>query len=287
MSAHPREADPLPQEAHQPKTRVPRGATDCHFHIFGPADRYPLSPNRMYDPADASVERYQRMAATLGIERVVVVHPSPYGSDNRCTVDAIAAFGKDRARGIAVVEPDVSVRDLEHLYQSGIRGLRINLITGRTPIDALPVLASRVADIGMHMQLWLKGERLTEIAAVLPNIDVPVVLDHMGQVPAALGTDHPQFRTLLSLLETGKVWVKLTGYRISSGPPYADLARPVEKILELATDRCVWGSDWPHPFLEGKAMPNDGDLLDLLASWCDAELLKRILVDNPARLYGF
>ena len=287
MSAHPREADPLPQEAHQPKTRVPKGATDCHFHIFGPADRYPLSQHRMYDPADASVERYRRMAATLGIERVVIVQPSAYGSDNRCTVDAITAFGKDRARGIAVVEPDVSVKDLEHLYQAGIRGLRINLITGRTPIDALPVLAARVAGIGMHMQLWLKGERLSEIAAVLPNIDVPVVLDHMGQVPAALGTDHPQFRTLLSLLETGKVWVKLTGYRISSGPPYADLARPVEKILAMAADRCVWGSDWPHPFLEGKAMPNDGDLLDLLASWCDAELLKRILVDNPARLYGF
>ncbi len=287
MSAQHLEADLVPQEAHAPKAHVPPGATDCHFHIFGPVDRYPLSPHRMYDPADASMERYLRMAKAVGIERVVVVNGSPYGTDNRCTVDSIAAFGLHRARGIAVVDPDVTEAELERLYRGGIRGLRLNLITGRTPIEALPVLAARVAGLGMHIQLWLKGDRLAQIADVLPSIGVPVVLDHMGQVPAALGMDHPQFRTLLGLLESGKVWMKLVGYRVSGGPPYADLAAPVEKFLSIAADRCVWGSDWPHPFMEGKPMPNDGDLMDLLASWCGESLFKQILVDNPARLYGF
>lgn len=287
MSSHYRETDALPLEAHPPKTRVPKVATDCHFHIFGPTDHYPLSEHRMYDPSDASVERYLRMAATVGIERVIVVNGSPYGSDNRCTIDSIAAFGRDRARGVAVVEPDASEQQLADLYDAGIRGLRINLITGRTPMEALPICAKRVAGIGMHMELWLKGERLSELAVVLPDINVPIVLDHMGQVSPALGTDHAQFRTLLSMLETGKVWVKLIGYRVSGGPPYSDLAKPVAKILDVASDRCVWGSDWPHPFMDGKLMPNDGDLIDLLASWCDAEQLNKILVDNPARLYGF
>jgi predicted TIM-barrel fold metal-dependent hydrolase len=287
MVAHHREIDPLPLEARRPTLKVPKGATDCHFHIFGPVDTYPLSPLRMYDPADASVERYLRMAAAVGIERVVVVNGSPYGVDNRCTLDAIAEFGRERARGIAVVDPEASEKDLEDLYARGIRGLRINLITGRTPIEALPVLAKRVSGRGMHIQLWLKGERLSEIVKVLSEIDVPVVLDHMGQVPTSLGMEHPQFQTLLRMLGTGKVWIKLIGYRISGGPPYADLAGPVSKILSIAADRCVWGSDWPHPFLEGRQMPNDGDLMDLLASWCADALLKRILVDNPARLYGF
>ncbi len=287
MISHERPIDPNPDEAHAPKMKAPPGATDCHFHIFGDPKQYPLSPHRMYEPSDAPVARYLRMANTLGIERMVVVNGSPYGSDNSCILDAIKAFGTSRSRGVAVVEPDVTTTQLRSLYEQGIRGIRINLITGRTPISALPDFVKLVKPLGMHVQLWIKGERLGEIADVLPQIDVPVVLDHMGQVPTSLGMDHANFRTLMTMLERGKVWLKLSGYRVSSGPPYSDLAKPVAKFLEVAGDRCVWGTDWPHPLLEGRAMPNDGDLLDLLASWCTSSQFKAVMVDNPARLYGF
>ncbi len=287
MTEHIRPIDPNPDEARRPKVRAPAGATDCHFHIFGDPKKYPLSPHRMYEPADASVERYLRMANTIGIERVVVVNGSPYGSDNRCIIDAIQEFGLNRARGVAVIEPDISAAALQALYIGGIRGIRINLITGRTPISALPSIVEMIKPLGMHLQLWVKSDRLEEISKTLQHIEVPVVLDHMGQVPTSYGTDHEHFRTLIGMLETGKLWVKMSGYRISSGPPYNDLLKPVSKILSVAPDRCVWGTDWPHPLLDGRAMPNDGDLLDLLASWCSPEQFKAVLVDNPARLYGF
>ncbi|WBO24687.1 amidohydrolase family protein [Sphingomonas abietis] len=245
----------------------------------------------MYDPGDASVERYMRMARTVGIERVVVVNGSPYGADNRCILDSIKAFdavlGAGQARGVAVIEPEISDEALMALRDGGICGMRINVMTGRTPISALPTIASRIAPLGMHVQLWVKGEQLAEVAQVLPDLAVPIVIDHLGQAPIPEGVQHPTFQTLLRLLEDQRVWAKLVGYRVSAGPPYSDLAAPVAAILDVAADRCVWGTDWPHPFLEGKPMPNDGDLLDLLASWCTPEQFKAVLVDNPARLYGF
>lgn len=278
--------DPNPEEARTPRTKAPPGATDCHFHIFGPRDVYPLSPQRMYDPSDASLERYLRMARTIGIERVVVVNGSPYGTDNRCILDAIANFGIP-ARGVAVISPDIAEEELKALHAGGIRGIRINFITGRTPISDLPAIVERIKPFGMHVQLWIKSDNLSKVADVLGEIDTPVVIDHMGQIPTSYGLEHPHFKTLMGLLETGKVWIKMIGYRISEGPPYTDLLPPVQRILSIAEDRCLWGTDWPHPYLEGRSMPNDGDLLDLLASWCTPEQLAKILVHNPARLYGF
>lgn len=287
MTEHAIPIDPLPLEAVAPRNRAPAGTTDCHFHIFGAKDRYRLSPHRMYEPSDASVERYLAMARTVGIERMVVVNGSPYGTDNECIMDAIDAFGHDRARGVAVVDPDVSDAELARLNRRGIRGIRFNAITARTPLSALSDLGRRIAPMGWHIQMWIRGERLVEVAPVLEGLPVPVVIDHMGQVPTSLGMDHPQFRTLIRLLESGKAWVKLVGYRVSEGPPYTDLLRPVAAMIEAAPDRCVWGTDWPHPYLEGRPMPNDGDLLDLLFTWADKDQVRRILVDNPARLYGF
>lgn len=288
MTDHEIPIDPLPLVATAPRNRAPAGTTDCHFHIFGDKAHYELSPARMYEPSDASVERYRAMARTVGIERMVIVNGSPYGTNNECILDAIDEFGHDKARGVAVVDPEnVSDAELERLNSRGIRGIRFNAITARTPLSALSGLAERIQPMGWHIQLWIKGERLVEVAPVLEKLPVPAIIDHMGQVPTRLGMEHEQFRTLIRLLENGRTWVKLIGYRVSDGPPYEDLLLPVAKMIAAAPDRCVWGTDWPHPFMEGRPMPNDGDLLDLLFTFADKDQVHRILVDNPARLYGF
>lgn len=279
--------DPPPKLPGRPRTRAPGGTTDCHFHIFGPKDKYPLSPDRFYDPADASVDSYLQMAAIVGIERMVVVNGSPYRTDNRCILDAIAAFGRHRAKGVAVISPDITDAELQALADGGICGIRINAINGGTPLSDLPAIARRIKPLGMHLQLWVESDNHAGVAKILGDIDMPVVIDHMGQIPTSYGVDHPHFRTLIAMLETGRVWIKLIGYRISDGPPYGDLTAPVKEILSVAEDRCVWGTDWPHPTLRGRPMPDDGAMLDLLASWCSPKQLQKILVDNPARLYGF
>lgn len=270
-----------------PMTRAPAGTTDTHFHIFGPKNKYPLSPDRMYEPAPADVNQYLEMAEIVGIERVVIVTGSPYGSDNRCTLDAIQIFGSNRARGVAVVENDASDAELSDLYARGIRGIRFNLITNTTTIDDLKRTIGRLGDHGMHAQLWLKSDMLEDILGIIDKVDVPVVLDHMGQVPTSLGIDHPHFQNMMCLLDTGKVWVKMIGYRVSEGAPFDDLRAPVTEIMRRIPDQIVWGTDWPHPLLRNVPMPDDGKMLDLLASWCAEGQLRKILVDNPARLYGF
>jgi predicted TIM-barrel fold metal-dependent hydrolase len=270
-----------------PKTRAPAGSTDTHFHIFGPKDKYPLSPHRMYDPADADTDRYLRMAKVVGIERMVIVNGSPYGSDNRCILDAIETFGQHRSRGVAVVDQDITDKALHDLYARGIRGIRFNLITGTTTMEDLKKMIGRLADHGMHAQFWIKSQVHEDILGIIDDVTVPVVLDHMGQVPTSLGMDHPHFQNMMRLLDTGKVWVKMIGYRVSGGPPFDDLRAPVAEIMSRIPDQMVWGTDWPHPLLKGMQMPDDGKMLDLLASWCDEAQLKKILVDNPARLYGF
>lgn len=270
-----------------PKTRAPAGTTDTHFHIFGPKDKYPLSPQRMYEPALADVDQYLAMAEIVGIKRVVIVNGSPYGADNRCILDAIRAFGAHRARGVAVVENDIGDAGLRALHDQGIRGIRFNLITNMTTIGDLKQTIGRLGQNGMHAQLWLKSHVLEDILSIIDQIDVPVVLDHMGQVPTSLGMDHPHFQNMMRLLDTGKVWVKMIGYRVSGGAPFDDLRAPVAEIMRRIPERMIWGTDWPHPLLKGMPMPDDGKMLDLLASWCTGTQLKQILVDNPARLYGF
>lgn len=280
-------ADIPPVTPSTPRTRAPAGTTDTHFHIFGPKDRYPLNPHRRYEPALADVDQYLEMARIVGIDRMVVVNGSPYGPDNRCILDAIQSFGPDRARGVAVVDNDVSDAELRDLHARGVRGIRFNLITNLTTMDDLRSTIGRLGAFGMHAQLWLKGDVLEDILGIIDQVDVPVVLDHMGQVATSLGMDHPHFQNLLRLVDSGKVWVKLIGYRVSSGAPFDDLRAPVAEIMRRIPDQVIWGTDWPHPLLGSMPMPDDGKMLDLLASWCDERQLHQILVDNPARLYGF
>ncbi len=280
---------PPPKPPSAPRARAPSGATDCHFHIFGPYDRFPLSPGRSYDAPEAGIDAYRAMAGVLGLSRQIVVQASIFGTDNACTLDAVAAFGRAKARAIAVIDDAVTAPELAKLEAGGVVGVRFNAVSGNgTPLDQIEALAARIAPLGWHLQLYVDGAALIALAPRLSALPVPVVLDHMGGIRAAAGTEDPAFQALRRLLDTGRAWVKLCGYRSSSGPPYADLLAPARALIAHAPERCLWGTDWPHPHLEGRAMPDDGVLLDLLYDWAGTDAaVRRILVDNPAILYGF
>ncbi|MCS6891539.1 MAG: amidohydrolase family protein [Rhodovarius sp.] len=272
-----------------PSWKAPPLSCDCHFHIFGPYARFPLDPGRHYDPPEAPIPAYLRVAEALGIERMVVVQPSVYGTDNACSLDAAARFGLDRARVVAVIDERADAAALRTLHEGGVRGVRFNAVSGNgTPLEQLELLARRIAPFGWHIQLYAEGRQLPELAPRLLALPVEVVIDHMGGVRTADGLDAPGFCALLRLLESGRAWVKLCGYRISSlGPPFADVAPFARALLAAAPERCVWGTDWPHPSLS-EWMPEDGQLFDLLGQWAPSEAeRRRVLVENPARLYGF
>jgi predicted TIM-barrel fold metal-dependent hydrolase len=274
----------------RPSWRAPPGATDCHCHVFGPYDRYPLSPGRSYTPPEASVAQYLEVLGTIGLSRTVIVQPSVYGTDNAVTLDAVDAIGPHRARAVVVVDEGSGAAELAAMAARGARGVRFNAVSGNgAPLEQLEWLAERIAPLGWHVQLYTHASVLPELEPVLRRLPVPVVVDHMGGVKAAAGgVEHPGFRSLLRLLENG-AWVKLSGYRASASPPYADVAPMARALLQAAPERCVWGTDWPHPSLHDPAeVPDDGELLDALGRWVPDEAARRaVLVDNPARLYGF
>jgi len=278
--------DPNPRP---PRFPMPAKACDCHAHVLGPPEKYPYVAERSYTPPTALLEDYQAVHRVLGIERAVIVQPSVHGTDNAVTLDGIAGYGSN-ARGIAVVDADVSERELQRLHDGGIRGVRLNLLFGGgVGLHNLEPLAQRIVDLHWHVQLLLDARNLVELAPRLRNLPVPVVVDHMGHMKTGHGIDHPGFQTLVELVRDGVCWIKLSGnYRISSaGPPYRDAIPFARALIEAAPQHMVWGTDWPHPALN-EFMPNDGDLLDALDDYApEADLKQAILVDNPARLYGF
>ena len=272
-----------------PRFRPPAGTTDCHLHIFGPYTRFPLQPNRSFTPPEALLADYERLMKALGIERCVVVQPSPFGTDNSCTEDAVERLGPI-ARGVAVLGPDVEEATLKRLDRVGFRGVRLNLLfKGGVPIEAMEPLAKRLAPYGWHIQLLLDARTLPDLAPRLRALPVDIVIDHMGYMPVSVGMNSPAVDTMRRLLGEGRTWVKLSGsYAVTvDGPPYADAAPLARTLLEAAPDRCVWGTDWPHPAAKG-TMPDDSELLDLVPTWTtDAPLQKKLFRDNPAALYGF
>jgi len=278
--------DPRPK---RPALAAPTGSCDTHFHIFGPADRFAYQADRSYTPPDASVESYSHMCATLGIERHVIIQPSVYGTDNRCTLDAMQRLGP-QCRAVAVIDESFTDDDLAALDAAGVRGIRFNLLfLGGTGMESLENLSKRVAPRGWHVQLLLDGRDLPDLAGRLRNLPLDIVIDHMGHAPASLGVDHPANRAMLDLVDGGRCWVKLSGaYRISAETvPYRDVLPLARALAEAGPERMLWGSDWPHPSITCP-MPNDGDLLDLLADWVpDPAARQKVLVDNPAALYGF
>ncbi|MEM1299439.1 MAG: amidohydrolase family protein [Pseudomonadota bacterium] len=273
-----------------PDFEMPAGATDTHAHVIGLPPTYPFVAERAYTPPEAPVAAYRAMHAALGIERGVIVTPSCHGTDNRITLEAIAAYGPN-ARGIAVVEESVSDQELEALNAGGVRGLRLNvLFGGGVVLQAIRSLGPRARELGWHVQLLLDvSSGLVEIADEIRGLGVPVVVDHMGHPPIGQGLDAPGFQLLLDMVREGLVWIKLSGCdRISAQhPEYRDAIPRAQMLIEAAPEHMVWGTDWPH-VSKAENMPNDTILLNRLGDYApDADVRRRILVDNPARLYGF
>jgi 2-pyrone-4,6-dicarboxylate lactonase len=277
-----------------PRTRLPAGATDSHAHVCGPAARYPYARSRIYTPPDAPLPAYRALLAALGVERAVLVQPSVYGDDNRALLDSLAT-DPVRLRGVAVVAAEVADAELERLHAAGVRGLRCNVVDvaepgGGLPMAALTRLARRIAPLGWHLELLAHVNEAPDLAARFADFPVALVFGHYGYAHARFGVGDPGFRGLLALVREGRAWVKFTGpYRISAaqGTHHADVRPYADALVAANPGRLLWGTDWPHVMVRG-TMPNDADLCDEVTGWIDDAALRRaILVDNPARLYGF
>jgi 2-pyrone-4,6-dicarboxylate lactonase len=275
---------------HKPRLAMPAEACDCHAHVFGPQSRFPYLPDSSYIPPDATPQDYARMLRTIGCERAVLVQPSVYGTDNGAMVEALCS-GVFAFRGIAVVAADVSEQALRDLHDAGVRGVRIN-VASDTPgltIDDAPKLAPRLKALGWHLQFFMDLKTMRGAEEKLSKLDIDIVIDHFGRVQADQGLDAPPFQTMLRLIERPNVWAKIMGpYFVSKR--FADVAPFARAVVTAAPDRVVWGTDWPHPAVGrlGVPMPNDGDLADMLLDWVpDEAQRKKVLADNPARLYGF
>ncbi len=283
---------PLPR-ASKPALPTPAGACDTHFHLFGPAAKFPFAPERGYTPQDAPREALLGMHKTLGFERGVIVQGNPHGTDNSVVLDALAREPR-RLRAVTIVKDSITDAELTRFAGAGVRALRFHHMPHGKGFSALGLesfkaLAPRMAALGLHVQFMMDAAHLAQAVPYFAGWKLPIVIDHMGNVDAAAGIEQPGFQLLLKLLGEGRIWVKVSGaYRISKRyPDYPD-ARPFhEALARINPDQIVWGSDWPHPRLE-QDMPDDGHLLDILNAWTpDAALRRKILVDNPARLYGF
>lgn len=269
---------------------VPGRACDCHVHVYDA--RFPAARDARLRPPDATVPMYRALQRRLGLERVVLVTPSTYGTDNASLLDGLAGLG-DCARGVAVVGASVADRELRALHDAGVRGIRFNQTIGTaTPIESLEPLARRVAELGWHVQLLARAEDLVALEPVLARLPVPVVFDHLGRLPVP-GMNQPGYAVIRRLLDAGRAWVKLSGGYLASdarGSRSADADALARSYVAAAPTRVVWGSDWPHPTASAGlcAMPDDAELLDALAEWTvDRATFIRALVDNPAELYDF
>ena len=281
------ESAPVPWSSglESPHTKAPKNATDCHHHIYD--SRFPVDPRAKLRPGDATVADYRLLQKRIGTTRNVIVQPSTYGVDNRCMLDALRQLGLTATRGIAVVDTKVSESTLRELQAAGICGIRFNLVqAGVTTVEMIEPLAKRVAGLGWHLQIYALAEQIQMGMPMWRNLPVPVVFDRLGHVSAPA---EPVFGAIARLLQSGKCWIKLSGAYMETklGPPtYADTGEVSKAYIKEAPERLVWGTNWPHPTTSDK--PDDALLFDLLAQWCpNAALRTRILVDNPAKLYGF
>jgi predicted TIM-barrel fold metal-dependent hydrolase len=281
---------PLPNPT-KPKYAPPPLACDAHCHVFGPPERFPYAPGRPYTPAEpAPKERLARLHAHLGLARAVIVQATPHGVDNGAMLDAIAASG-GAYRGVALLGKDATDDELERLHAGGVRGARFNFVRhlGGAPDPAyFDRTVQRVKGLGWHVELHFDAEDIGTYRELLGRMSVPYVIDHMGRVKSDGGLEQPPLRMLLELLRDERAWVKVSGAeRVSASGkrPFHDAIPIARAIIEAAPDRVLWGTDWPHPNVPNE-MPDDGELVDLFAAFCTDEGLRRkVLVDNPARLY--
>jgi len=281
-----------PALARDPKVsfKVPDGACDSHHHIYDP--RFPYQPNAVLKPPYATVQDYRALQKRIGTSRNVMVQPSTYGTDNSCLLDVLAQLG-DNARAVCVVNASVTDAELKKLHAAGTRGVRIQFGLGN-PVSAEEVmpLAKRIAAMGWHIQTNMPGEQLVQMESLLLSLPCPVIIDHLGR---ATEVGQPQYDTVRRLLQSGHGWVKVSGAYLYGGgtaPDYAGATRVAKGYIATAPERCVWGSDWPHPDATKKlnpvAMPDDVTLINLMKVWAPDETVRhRILVENPEQFYGF
>lgn len=272
-----------------PSLKLPAGACDSHVHVFGPAAQFPFAASRNFTPADAPKERLFALHHQLGIERCVIVQSAVHGFDNRAVEDAIQA-GAGHYLGVALVPVNVADAELQRLAAAGFRGVRFNfmkhLAAAATP-DEVASLTQRLKPLGLHLQVHFESSLIHSLAAPLSRSVVPVVIDHMGRVDAALGNEGADFAALMNLLRNPLFHVKVSGIdRIDPTPPYELGVRLANTLLQAFPDQCVWGTDWPHP--NHTHVPDDGELVDRLAAIAPTpELLDKLLVRNPQALYQF
>ena len=272
------------------KLKAPAGACDCHHHIYDAARFPPVQPGGTIIP-DARVEEYRMLQRRTGTSRNVVVTPLAYVTDNRVTLDAIARLGPN-ARGVAVIRPTVTDAELKTLADGGIRGIRFSLSDPRnapTSIEMIEPLSKRINALGWHVQINMTADQIVAAQDLWNRLPSAIVFDHLGHVPEPAGTSHPVFTVIRRLVDKGRTWVKLsvTYDNTKDGPPgYADITRVAQAYVKAAPERMVWGSNWPHPNENNK--PDDAALFDLMSKWAPDEATRnRILVQNPAALYGF
>ncbi len=290
MSERPKSPPPV-RETKTPKLKVPPGACDTHFHIFGPYDRFPLLESRPLELEECTLEDLMKLHNTLGISRGIIVQSIMQGHMVEHLLDALSRF-PDRFRAIALPSPDLTDAQLETLTEAGVMGVRFayslpSLASGLAAMVAIDTrLIARLHEFGWHPQFFFRGEE--EALAwheTMKSVPGNFVIDHMGWQPAEMGINSPGFRVILDCLDTGRCWVKLSGpgrFSAEDAPPHEDVLPMARAFVERAPERLLWGSDWPHPN-HYKTMPNDGDLLDLMLDWVPDEATRnRILVDNPA-----
>ncbi|WP_083745552.1 amidohydrolase [Variovorax sp. KK3] len=269
---------------------LPAGACDAHVHVFGPADRYPRVDRPHYTLPDGDLAQLERALGVLGVERFVIVQPSYYGTDNRCMLDALDAAG-GRARGVAMVDDDVDLQALQAMHERHVRALRLDLfLRARLPTAEIRAFIERsirrVRPLGWHVQFYTPGWVVRDLIPLLPDLETDFVIDHMGYMLESDGLTRADFDRLLRAVADGRGWFKLSGpYRLAKDGNYARLQPLARAIVEAVPERVVWGSDWPHIPEGGR---DTGELLNLIGEWIqDAAARRRILADNPARLFGF
>ena len=281
---------------HDPNTRTPEfkappKSCDSHCHVFGPHDVFPYHPSSTYHPPDGPKEKLKALHTQLGIDRAVIVQASCHGPDNSAMMDAIAS-DPDNYRGVCIANDSFTDKDFEDLHAGGVRGVRFNFVThlGGTPnLAMMERVLDRVKPLGWHLVIHVNAEDIITFEDFFLKFDMDIVVDHMGRVPTSEGVHQKAFQILLEAMHRDNWWAKVCGSeRISkAGPPFYDAVPYAQALIEVAPDRILWGTDWPHPNIS-KFMPNDGDLVDLVPLIARDEATQRkILVENPARLYGF
>jgi predicted TIM-barrel fold metal-dependent hydrolase len=273
----------------KPAFSLPRGACDTHVHIWGPFDRFPLAKGAPYTPPERTSDDLMALHQGLGVDRAVIVQTTVYKADNRAMLDGIAR-SNGRWRGVALIDEGFDDAAFRALHEGGVRGVRFGFVKHLGGVPDLALVrrtAARIAPMGWHLVLHLDAGNIPEFLDFFGEFSLPVVVDHMGRVPVRDGLDQKPFRLLLNLLTRPNWWVKVSGAeRISeSGPPFADAIPFAQRLIAAAPDRVLWGTDWPHPNVRWE--PDEADLVDLLPSFAGSAALHKVLMDNPARLYGF